>query len=267
MKNKYILTTILFIYIFSFSSYILGSAPRVQDSANLLSSDEITKLEASLDDFYNTYNMEAVILTTNDIGSKSPRSYALDYFHSKNYGYNNSNDGVILMIDMGTRTFNISSSGKTIDYLSDIRLDSIKANITPHLSSGDYYKACTNFIKETSHYIDSGVAKNNSLTLTNGKKLFTNDYNQPLTPLDYLKCAGVAALSAGLISFITRHLIYNSYVNPKHVTPLAFPNSNSVDYNEKKDVFVSTHTSKHKIESSKNSSSGHGGSGSTTGSF
>ncbi len=269
MKSKYILTAILFLYIFSFSSLILGANLRVRDSANLLNSDEISILESSLNDFLNTHKMEAVILTTNDMGNKQPDVYALDYFHTNNYGYGNSNDGAILMIDMGTRTFNISSSGKTIEYLSDIRIEAIKARIGSYLSNGDYYKACDIFITELSHYINTGIAKDNSLNLSNGKKLFTNDYNEPLKLWDYLKCALVAGLSAGLITFIIRAIIYNSYINPKHVTPLAFPVSNSVNYNMIDDKFISTHTSRHKIErsSSSGSSGGHGGSGSSSGSF
>lgn len=253
----------LIVCLFSFSSLILGSNIRVRDSASLLSSDEITKLETKLQTFFGSYNMEAVILTINDIGNKTSRDYALDYFRANNYGYGNNKDGVIFMINIETRKFNIYNIGAAKNYLNTARLESLKAGITPHLSSKNYYKACEAFIDQTANYIESGLPKGDTVGFSDGKKLFTNKYNQPLIFSDYLMCAGVAILAASLISLTTKYFIARSYKNPKHVTPVAFPDSNSVDYNEVRDILVSSYTTKTKIErSSDNNHSGSNGGGS-----
>ena len=43
----------------------------VVDDANLLSSQEETKLRIDLENFKNEYNMDAVIVTSNDLGGKA----------------------------------------------------------------------------------------------------------------------------------------------------------------------------------------------------
>ena len=248
MKRKYILTTLLCVCIFSLTSLLLASSPRIRDSAGLLSTDEISKLETSLQEFMDNHKMEAVILITNDIGNKTPKEYALDYFNANNYGYGDTKDGIILMINMSTRKFNISSNGSAVKYLTNSRLESIKAGITPHLSKGNYYKAFEVFIDQTSDYISAGLQKGDSISYSDGKKLFTDSYNQPLGLSDYLICAGVGVLVASIIAFTTRYFIARSYKNPKHVTPLAFPDSNSVNYTEVRDILVSSYTTQTKIE-------------------
>ena len=248
MKTKYILSTLLLVCLFSFSSLLLGSDIRVKDSANLLTSDEVSKLETKLQTFLDTYNMEAVIHTTTDIGDKTPKDYAIDYFNSNNYGCGNSRSGIILMINIEARKFNISSIGDTKSYLNPARQESIKAGITPYLSDKNYYKAFETFIDQTAHYIESGLPNGNAVGFSDGKKLFTDKYNQPLTLSDYLIYAGIATIVASLISFTTKYFIARSYKNPKHVTPVAFPDSNSVNYTEVRDILVSSYTTRTRIE-------------------
>ena len=52
----------------------------VVDDANLLSSQEETKLRIDLENFKNEYNMDAVIVTSNNLNGKSQQDYADDYF-------------------------------------------------------------------------------------------------------------------------------------------------------------------------------------------
>ena len=48
----------------------------VVDDANLLSSQEETKLRIDLENFKNEYNMDAVIETSNNFNGKSQQDYA-----------------------------------------------------------------------------------------------------------------------------------------------------------------------------------------------
>ncbi|MBM6837148.1 TPM domain-containing protein [Clostridium saudiense] len=53
---------------------------RVVDRASLFSSEEIVSLENSINDISTRYEMDIVIVTTDDVEGKSSRDYADDFF-------------------------------------------------------------------------------------------------------------------------------------------------------------------------------------------
>ena len=75
----------------------------VVDDANLLSSQEETKLRIDLENFKNEYNMDAVIVTSNNLNGKSQQDYADDYFDYNGYGVGKEKSGLLLLIDMENR--------------------------------------------------------------------------------------------------------------------------------------------------------------------
>lgn len=260
MKHKIIPLLLSLLCFLGLTTTLVASTPRVNDLANLLSLDEIENLEQSLDLLTETYQMDIVIVTTNDAQGKTAEAYADDFYDEHGYGYGNNYDGALFLIDMQNRKFHISTSGLAARYLSNARIVSLKQAVTSPLSIGDYYGACNTFISNVEKYFKSGIPANSPLNFEGGKKPFTDEYNNPLEVTDYLICAGIALLAGLLVAFIVRSIVSYMYKHPRHTVPATLPENSSVRYSEKQDHFISTHTTKTKIQSSGSGGGGGGGS-------
>lgn len=252
--SSLILTLICF---FTLCSSLMATVPRVNDLADLLSLDQMESLEEKLDTLSQTYQMEIAIVTTNDTEGKTSRDYADDFYDTNGYGYGDNYDGALFLIDMDNRQLWISTSGLAARYLTDSRIERLNDTIAPYLTKANYYEGCNVFINGIENYFKSGIPSNSHLTFEDGKKPFTNSYGNPLTPKNYLLYAGIALLVALVMASIVRAIISYRYKHPRHTVPATLPDRLSVNYTEKHDQFISTHTTRTKIETS--SSSGGGG--------
>lgn len=258
MKRRVSALILIFICFFTLCSPLMAAAPRVNDLANLLSLDQMEELENKLGILSETYEMEVAIVTTNDAEGKTSRDYADDFYDTHGYGYGDNWDGVLFLIDMDNRQLWVSTSGLAIRYLTDARIEKLNDLIAPYLTNGDYYEGCMVFVNGIQNYFESGIPSDSHLNFTEGgKKPFTNTYGNPLTPKNYLSFAGIAFLAALIVAFITRAIVSYRYKHPHHTVPATLPDQLSVNFTEKQDQFISTHTTRTKIETS--SSNGGGG--------
>lgn len=263
MKHRISSLILALICFFTLCSSLMAAVPRVNDLANLLGLDEIESLEQELNMLSETYQMDIVIVTTNDTQGKTAEAYAHDFYDENGYGYGSNYDGALFLIDMKNRKFHISTTGLAARYLDDARIESLKQAVISPLSNGNYYGACNAFISNVEKYFKSGIPANSPLNFEGGKKPFTDEYNNPLTVTDYLICAGIALLAGLLIAFIVRSIVSYMYKHPRHTVPATLPENSSVRYSEKQDHFISTHTTKTKIQSSGSGGGGGGGGGSS----
>ena len=127
----------------------LAMSSRLNDSANLLNSYEKSEILDLLNQVSNETGFDLVIVTTNDTNGKHIRDYADDYYDYNGYGI----DGLILLIDMGSRDWWISTSGEAINKFSDSTLDYIGEEVALYLSDGDYAQAFKEFMSLSAHYI------------------------------------------------------------------------------------------------------------------
>ena len=260
MKHRISSLILTLICFFTLCSSLMAAVPRVNDLADLLSLDEIESLEKELNILSETYQMETVIVTTNDAEGKTATAYADDFYVTNDYGYGDNWDGVLFLMDMDNRELAISTNGLSAKYLDDRRIDTLMDTIAPYLTDANYYQGCLTFINGVETYFKSGIPSDSHLIFKDGQKPFTNSYGNPLTPQNYLVYAGIAFLVAFVMAFIVRFIISYLYKHPRHTVPATLPDNLSVNYSEKHDQFISTHTTKTKIQSS---GSGGGGGGSS----
>ena len=67
---------------------------------NFYQSDKVNMQKV---EFKNQYNMDAVIVTSNNLNGKSQQDYADDYFDYNGYGVGEDKSGLLLLIDMDDR--------------------------------------------------------------------------------------------------------------------------------------------------------------------
>ena len=213
----------------------------VVDDANLLSSQEETKLRIDLENFKNEYNMDAVIVTSNDLDGKSQMDYADDYFDYNGYGVGEDKSGLLLLIDMDDRKVWISTSGEAIKYFTDSRIQNIVDDITTQLKNADYFEGCNEFINDINYYAEEGIPAGQ----------YTYNEAERTQKVIFI------GLGAGLIvASVVSLLVVNSYKNSKSISTANYVDRNSIVFTRKKDRFISTYTSKTKIERNNSSSGG-----------
>ena len=84
---------------------------RLTDDAGLLTEEEKTALCAKLDEISERQAFDVVVVTKNGLDGKTAQEYADDFFDYNGFGQGEEYDGALLLLDMDSRAFQISTSG------------------------------------------------------------------------------------------------------------------------------------------------------------
>lgn len=124
------------------------------DDAHLFTDKEKSELIKKLDSIRNKYNFDIVIHTTNTFNGKSAMEYADDYYDYNGYGYGENHDGCILVINMDSRDWWLSTCGYGITVLTDDRIDDLGNRFSPKLTSSEYYNSMVIFLNQVENYLN-----------------------------------------------------------------------------------------------------------------
>lgn len=148
------LSLVLFVPIMAFNVRANDDViPRVVDSSGLLSSDELVKLEEKLNEISTRQEVDVVIVTVDSLEGKTATEYADDFYDYSGYGFEDSKDGILLLVSMGERDWAISTTGWGITVFTDAGLDYMTDRFIPYLSDGEYYKAFNEYAKLCDKFI------------------------------------------------------------------------------------------------------------------
>lgn len=229
----------------------------VYDYAALFTDEEVQSLQTKINEIRGAYNVDAFILTTDDAQGKTTTAFADDFLFDLGYGTTDTN-AVLFIIDMDNRNVKIATSGvTTFSYFTDERCELIIDKLYGDLKEGNYYQTGNIFLKYVSAVLAAPVPEANSSQQTSLPRA-------PLTMSDYLMRGGIAAAIAFIVSLITYFSICHSYTHPKFTQPVTAPDRSSVNYTDKQDKFMHSHTTKVRIRQDDNHHSGGGGSSTHT---
>ena len=229
--TKRALILILSLVVFVLNPIVSAEKKLVFDDAMLFTEDEIVKLEEEANNLSNDYNMDIVIVTTDDADGKTPREYADDYFDYGDFGVGDNNDGILFLIDMDNSEAYISTSGIGIRYLTDMRIEKILDIVFDDgLLDGDYYGATMGFISGTKTYLEAGIP--------------SNQYNEPediklenkLTVTDVI----ISIIGGIIVSSIFYFATKSSYKTPRTANPFSYRNNSFVNLTSQEDRLVDT---------------------------
>lgn len=122
----------------------------VIDEAGIFQETDIQTLTEQARKLKDTYGIDAVILTVQNLGGKDVQSYADDYYDSL-YG----EDGVLMLLAMDEREYYITTSGEVIYALTDYALYQMEEQFLDDLASGDYYSAFQSYLSDTDYYMNA----------------------------------------------------------------------------------------------------------------
>lgn len=128
------------------------------DDAGLLTDSEKQMLLASLNDISERQQCSVVIVTVTSLGGKTATEYADDYFDYNGYGYGTEKDGILFLIDMGSRSWAISTRGYGITAFTDAGQAYIMEQVEPSLSSSEYYTSFTTFASMCDDFLTQAKA-------------------------------------------------------------------------------------------------------------
>lgn len=132
----------------------LAAGNPVIDDADLLNAAEEAELTAKLSAIRTAYQVDVVVITVLSTGGISIDNYINTTFDSM---FGPEHDGVMLVVDMGSRNFRILSNGLAADAVTMDDIDYLTDLITPYLSDGDYAQAFAEFADRCEYYINGHI--------------------------------------------------------------------------------------------------------------
>ena len=222
----------------------------VIDEADLLSSLEEESLRSEIADIRSEYGMDVAIVLKNSYSGSSIMRYAADYYESQGY----RNNGLLFMLALYEREYTTVTHGSAISVFTDYGLDSIHEDITPYLSSGDYYGAMSRYLRHIRRYIQQAE---------NGAPY--DIYNRVTlgTPWERMvEIAPVILIVALVIALIVALVLKSQMKSVRRQSGAAsYVREDSFRLTRAQDIYLYTTTRRRKIETNTNSG---GGGGSTT---
>ena len=257
-KRLSILLCLYFILALPFS--VLAAENRVIDGAGLLFESEIRSLNDQIHQIKDTYEFDIIIVTTTDLGGLTAKEYADIFYDSYGYGYGDDRTGVLLLVDMGSRQWYISTCGEAIYVLDDYALDHLEEDLVYFLSSGAYYDAFECFVNSLPQYFDSyRQGYSGDMYIPPYETYYPEDSSSGKNPL--------IAVGVGLLAALITILVMRSTMNTakKQREALNYQKEGSYHLHTQRDMFLYSRTSRTRKQQSSGSSSGHRSSGSSHG--
>ncbi len=113
----------------------------VNDLAHILTADQVTQLEAKLENYANTTSTQVAIVTITDIGDYDIAEYATKLFNKWGIGQKDKKNGVLIIAAINNHKINISTGGGVQGDLTDALCGRIIRNeMTPPFKQGNYYE-------------------------------------------------------------------------------------------------------------------------------
>lgn len=159
VNKKMSILCLLIILLSSFNAMADGYL--IFDGADLFNTEERGELNQRLQYISDLYDMDILIVTTEDAQGKNSRNYADDYFDYGGYGRNESYDGMLFLIDLDNREIYISTSGRAIEYLNDRDIENILDKVFERgILEGDFHMASSTFIDQTNSILNKKLGEN-----------------------------------------------------------------------------------------------------------
>ena len=186
---------------------VSASPSLLVDRADLLDDAEERALRLELETFSEQFRFDLVIVTVPDMGGKSPRDFADDFFDDGGYGRGEGRDGALLLISMERSDWYLSTSGYGITAFTDAGIERLGELIVPDLSDGDFDEAFSLFVTLCRDYLTRAAE---------GEPYDVGDL--PKGPFDF-GGAIVIALFVGLLIGLITALVLKAQlktVRPRH---------------------------------------------------
>lgn len=137
-----------------------SSAPRVTAERNLLTESEIQILSERCSAIAQKTGIDVAIHVTNDSYWMPDAEYAERFFRNQGYGYGDSHDGILLMIERdeakGICTAYVYTSGKPLASLTEVNMERLTDHARDKAVFSGVYNASVKWLNDMDHMVKTG---------------------------------------------------------------------------------------------------------------
>lgn len=183
------------------------AAAPVVDDANLFTSTEIAQMEALIQTIQSTYQMDAVVVTSQHVPTDGSQAYADDFYDYNGYGLGEDHAGILYLIDLSNRVPHISTAGVMIDYMTDHRINDLLDTVDAYLQRGRYGDSAIALLKQVTTFLQEGREKGSFRYDAETGERLTGLYN-PLTTMEM----GIAVAAGLLVCWLVVSAVRGRYL-------------------------------------------------------
>lgn len=228
---------------------------RVFDQAELFSGTEEAQLALAIRAYTEETGMDFAIITTSaSHGDYQVSQIADDFYDQYGFGMGDEHSGGLLYIDMYSREYWISTTGELIDYVTDSRLESMKATLERYLRVGSYYAGSVGLLEDLTTIYHQGIPEGQyQYDIITGERLTAR--HRMLKPSDLI----IAAIAGLVVLLCVRGAVSSRYKLKGSTYRYDYADNSDVQLTEREDDFLRTTTTR--MRKSPPPSSGGGGFG------
>ena len=254
--KKHFLFTILFLLL---TPAVWSASALVHDDCGLLSNHEITELQTRASQIAQTYNCGVYIYVVKDMNAFTYdyeiyedafgiEAFAQYLFFNELKGVGPSADGILLVMSMKERDYDIMAHGSFGNYaFTDYGKDKLADSFLKYFAKGKWYKGFSSYLKRVDQFLKL-AADGNPVDIGSGH---IREHNLPLSI--------AAALIFGMIVALISCLSMKRGMKSVHTAKIAsnFIAKNGIKIPIQKDMFTHNTVVRQQLQSS--TSSGGGG--------
>ena len=230
---------------------------KVYDFADLIDEQNEIYLFNKTNEFIKNYNMDLVLVTIDDNWTTA-RKYADNFYDYNYFGIGKTFDGVLLLIDMDTREMYISTTGKAILMYNDYRIENVLDEMYNYIQNGNYFETFVRGIDKLEYFQKKGIPEGNknSYIDKNGDYVYKAVKTFPL--FMFLFISSITATIV-LVIFISKNKLVRKAHDAKE-----YMEKDNARVLKVQDRFITSHTSRVRINTDSSSGSSFGGGSSST---
>ena len=238
------------------STPCIDEVDKVYDFADLLTEEEEEKLYIEVKKYIDESKYDLALVTTDNNPKSDAKAYADDFYDYNYFGFNDTRDGVLLLIDMVNRELYVSTTGYAIKMYDDMTIETILDAGYLYITEEKYYDTFSSMISTlTANFLETYPDSNADLIIDEFGEVY------------YIKHIpySIIIIIATLITLVITLIIYNKSV-------LKIKAGSTISYLKDKKITVKTdqlvntivtHTRRANDTSSFNGSSHSSGGGSS----
>ncbi|MGL5692793.1 MAG: TPM domain-containing protein [Peptostreptococcaceae bacterium] len=253
MYKKFKIVTFLFLCLMTLLPINVEAAEtdNIKDYLNYLSETEVQELQSSINKISNEYNLDTVIVITDNTDGKSSMQYADDFYDDNNYGIDENKSGILMLVNMSARDVWISTTGSAINIFTDTTIESMVNDITEYLSAKDYNGASSNFLENVYHYCNKDLSVNNTSLDTDTNSVPTSYFNRVISKVTSVSTYIFPFIISMIVTFIvTQNSKWKVTINNS-----TYEGNSSFKLTKNQDIFVNENTTKTIIPKKSNETS------------
>ncbi|MEH7237388.1 TPM domain-containing protein [Bacillus sp. JJ1562] len=259
VKKKVLILPFFLLLIVAFAIPTFANTENIFDQANLFSETEKLELQEQTSMLSEQFQMDIRIVTTSNSEGKSARQYASDFYDSHGFGYGESEDGILYLIDMDNREVYIFTRDRIVDYFPDSTVEQILDHVYPFLTEEAFGDSAKAFLSDLEATMNEGISEGSTSSGGYSQSDSDTSYSSSAPAatngelikelLIYLAIAiGIGVISVGVMAMYNR--------GRSTTTASTYLESNSFDVINKMDRHYNTRVTQQKIQRNSNNGGG-----------